>query len=629
MQDYSKESAGSVIDDAAETFGLGDVMGQIDASCQGSQDGQQEEEVENEDPTLELEAGTELTLPSSATTIQPPDGGRGWGITVAAFFIFTAIYAHTVNLEQVLKDLPSATSQNEPVESCPQTAEYLSRNYLNATFPSCMLYSHFEDIVNMLFSDIQAQCLPESIMSDLRGGMSAEGIAASDITKCDLEIKQHNEMCCVSEVTTVTVPPTTSTSLDFSPIADAYNSLYGLFGIISAIFILIFGYRVVAVVGGLVTAIGCLSASFSSNNTVHLLAFLYGAVPGIGYNFLSVSCTVALLEYFNNRRLTALLLAQLGPILGAMFYPIIQTILFPILSLNVWRNLIRFEAVSAVLVAMIGASLKPLMVRMKDNPNDSLVSRMFGISGLGLFKNPLFYVMAALFFFWKGADIIPYAKLATFTGSILIIPVGMFLVILVYVGSFFGTLFGCYFPRGIKLQTVFIIIIALSAVTGALNMSASQLYDPIFAIVYSGLFGIFTGIGIPCLQYTIPIAFGEENIVLGTGILEFSFGLATIAVMPLADIVHSSMGKVDASLYLSGSMFFVSSVLAGLSIGIHRRQNKVDSTSQEEANQNGKQVSETTTQANLEPGFCVLLTGVSLKGAKCVQEDDHRILDEF
>ena len=42
------------------------------------------------------------------------------------------------------------------------------------------------------------------------------------------------------------------------------------------------------------------------------------------------------------------------------------------------------------------------------------------------------------------------------------------------------------------------------------------------------------GIGIPCIQYTIPAAVGESNIVLGTGIMEFSFGLASIAVMPLA-----------------------------------------------------------------------------------------------
>ena len=128
----------------------------------------------------------------------------------------------------------------------------------------------------------------------------------------------------------------------------------------------------------------------------------YSLFLGIGYNFLSVSCTVAVLEYFNNRRLTALLVAQLGPILGAIFYPIIKMLLFPVLKLNVWTKLIRFEAASAVLMTLIGASLRPLNIRMKDNPNDTLISKMFGITGLGLFKDPLFYTMAILFFFWKG-----------------------------------------------------------------------------------------------------------------------------------------------------------------------------------------------------------------------------------
>ena len=63
------------------------------------------------------------------------------------------------------------------------------------------------------------------------------------------------------------------------------------------------------------------------------------------------------------------------------------------------------------------------------------------------------------------------------------------------------------------------------------------------------------------------------------------------------------MGKVDASFYLSGAMFFASSALAILSIGIHRRQNKVDSSSQEQTNQKGNQTSQIIKQANVELGI--------------------------
>ena len=94
-----------------------------------------------------------------------------------------------------------------------------------------MIYSQFKSLMDIIFDEITTRCVPEAIMLDLKGAMSSEGVSLSNITGCELEIKQYNEKCCVSEGITITASVTaTSATLDFSPIGDAYTNVYGLFG---------------------------------------------------------------------------------------------------------------------------------------------------------------------------------------------------------------------------------------------------------------------------------------------------------------------------------------------------------------------------------------------------------------
>ena len=62
------------------------------------------------------------------------------------------------------------------------------------------------------------------------------------------------------------------------------------------------------------------------------------------------------------------------------------------------------------------------------------------------------------------------------------------------------------------------------------------------------------------------------------------------------------MGKVDASFYLSGVMFLVSSGLAVLSILLYQRKNKIDKITQEGVDLRENPSHETNSNQSLQDG---------------------------
>ncbi|XP_071112566.1 uncharacterized protein [Haliotis cracherodii] len=76
------------------------------------------------------------------------------------------------------------------------------------------------------------------------------------------------------------LPTLDSLSAEARTVLDTYKALFSISGILSGTLTVWIGYRWVALIGSVLTAVGYLGAAFSDISNVHLISFLYGALPG-------------------------------------------------------------------------------------------------------------------------------------------------------------------------------------------------------------------------------------------------------------------------------------------------------------------------------------------------------------
>ncbi|XP_067674768.1 uncharacterized protein [Haliotis asinina] len=76
------------------------------------------------------------------------------------------------------------------------------------------------------------------------------------------------------------LPTLDSLSAEARTIVDTHKALFSISGILSGTLTVLIGYRWVALIGSVLTAVGYFGAAFSDISNVHLVSFLYGALPG-------------------------------------------------------------------------------------------------------------------------------------------------------------------------------------------------------------------------------------------------------------------------------------------------------------------------------------------------------------
>ncbi|XP_046581637.1 uncharacterized protein LOC124289078 [Haliotis rubra] len=353
-----------------------------------------------------------------------------------------------------------------------------------------------------------------------------------------------------------------------------YKALYAVSGILSGILTVLTGYRWMALIGSFLTALGYLGAAFSDISNVHLISFLYGALPGIGHNLIEVAIFSAILQYFRKRRLLALLIPSGGGYFGSVVANVMATFFSGLPGINIWKSYLLVQAGAACVMIPCSFFLKPLNVRMKRRANQSLLSFFMDMDELKVFRSILLYVFAANCCLWDGGISVIEAKLPSFKDQRWHISTGQLLMAIIGGVSIVGTCFSCCICSNIRLRSVVIAMVVFSGILFLLNMMASLLYNFIYSICYSVLVGLLKGLGNPLLEYIMPLLLGENNSAIGAAIMSCGQGIGKLSIPAIANEIEKSTQKVDWCFYFAGVIFFVSAFVIVLTYRLHLRVTK-------------------------------------------------------
>ncbi|XP_046570851.1 uncharacterized protein LOC124279096 [Haliotis rubra] len=329
-----------------------------------------------------------------------------------------------------------------------------------------------------------------------------------------------------------------------------------------------------ALIGSVLTSLGYLGAAFSDISNVRLISFLYGALPGIGHNLIEVAIITAILQYFNTRRLVALLIPNSGAFFGSVAASVMSTFFSGFRGINIWKSYLLVQAGAACVMIPCSFFLKPLNARMKRRESQSLLSFFMDMDELKVFRSILLYVFMADCCLWDGGISVIEAKLSRFKGLRWYMPTGQLLVTIIAVASVVGTCFSCCICSTIRLKSVVIAMVVFSGILFLLNMMASLLDDFIYSISYSVLVGVLKGFGNPLLEYIMPLLLGENNAAIGAAIMSCGQGIGKLSMPAIANEIEKSTQKVDGCFYFAGVIYFLSAFVIVLTYRLHLRVTK-------------------------------------------------------
>ncbi|XP_030753968.1 monocarboxylate transporter 2-like [Sitophilus oryzae] len=130
---------------------------------------------------------------------------------------------------------------------------------------------------------------------------------------------------------------------DVALVSSISGGFYYITGPITCAAVNRYGFRVIGVLGGFLTAISFFSASFT--NDIKPFLVLIGIGAGTGYNFIYSASVIAVSFYFERWRAMAMAATCCGSSLGLVGFPPIMTLLLKQYS---WR--LKFQVISASFV---------------------------------------------------------------------------------------------------------------------------------------------------------------------------------------------------------------------------------------------------------------------------------------
>ncbi|PVD30869.1 hypothetical protein C0Q70_10144 [Pomacea canaliculata] len=310
---------------------------------------------------------------------------------------------------------------------------------------------------------------------------------------------------------------------------DTYKIVYGVFGIVSGILITLFNYRPVAAVGAVLSCLGCLITSFLDLENEQAVTFVFCILPGVGNSFLYTAAVVAILECFGNKRMLIVIFTFVLEILVELILALIALPnMYAVLNSS-WRATLGIMCGIYGLCLLASSALVPLNFYMKDNPRQSLRSRIMNTEALRVFKSPLLYAMGGVFFF---------------TGIGLDTPVNhvrhwyTFAVVILLSAVLFAMITSCYFFRKLTSDTSLLVITVLGFLMGILSLSVKW-----FART----------------SHKKPDSTGDgmQNLGLTVGCLTFASGVGSF----IGEKSTDAMSRRDAPFYLFGAALITSSLM--------------------------------------------------------------------
>ncbi|XP_025095606.1 uncharacterized protein LOC112564761 isoform X3 [Pomacea canaliculata] len=329
---------------------------------------------------------------------------------------------------------------------------------------------------------------------------------------------------------------------------DTYKIVYGVFGIVSGILITLFNYRPVAAVGAVLSCLGCLITSFLDLENEQAVTFVFCILPGVGNSFLYTAAVVAILECFGNKRMLIVIFTFVLEILVELILALIALPnMYAVLNSS-WRATLGIMCGIYGLCLLASSALVPLNFYMKDNPRQSLRSRIMNTEALRVFKSPLLYAMGGVFFFTGIGLDTPVKQVMYWYIFAPVILLGAVLLAMIT---------SCCCFRKLSRETSLVLITALGFLMGILSLSVKGFDALPYTCVYSVLYGLGYGLREPVTGNLIPLVMGYEYLGLTVGCLTFASGVGSI----VGEKSTGAMTRIDAPLYLSGATLIASSLM--------------------------------------------------------------------
>ena len=165
------------------------------------------------------------------------------------------------------------------------------------------------------------------------------------------------------------------------------------------------GCRPVAVLGGLIAALGTMLASFSTD--IYKMYLTYGFLFGVGASMCYFPSVIILPQYFNKHLSLTNGLVSCGSGVGTMVMGPVMQILLDTFG---WVNTIRFCSGAMILVTMVSLVYRP---RIPPIPPEIAKTRpLFDVS---VFKNKAYIMFVIALSFFMLSYFVPFVHLVSVT----------------------------------------------------------------------------------------------------------------------------------------------------------------------------------------------------------------------
>ncbi|XP_069138099.1 monocarboxylate transporter 4-like isoform X2 [Argopecten irradians] len=166
-----------------------------------------------------------------------------------------------------------------------------------------------------------------------------------------------------------------------------------------AIAIVKFDYRKVSATGSIMVMIGFFVSGFLPSNVSGLVGVFVGAVAGLGLGCWYICAIIPILEYFQRRRMLALILSNLGSLVIIIIILVVYIESLKTEDQMDWKLTFKCMLVPGAVGLFVSYFIPPLQLHMKDNTGRNFVEKTLGVLDLKLFKELALYLVMLLYFF--------------------------------------------------------------------------------------------------------------------------------------------------------------------------------------------------------------------------------------
>ncbi|XP_034262354.2 monocarboxylate transporter 13-like [Pantherophis guttatus] len=314
-----------------------------------------------------------------------------------------------------------------------------------------------------------------------------------------------------------------------------------------------YGARPVVMVGGFLSGLGLLLASFATR-LVHLYLSI-GLLSGFGWALVFTPSVASVARYFKRRRTLATSLAFTGVGISSFaFSPLFQFLM----DTYAWRGALMIVAAMSFNLIVCGALIRPLTLKDDVSPGKLTVCNLFGLQLLSHCPFMRFVVAITLV---NTGYFIPYVHLVARARELGFDEYqAAFLMSLTAAADLCGRLFSGWLGS-CRSSRLIHLLVAWTSLTGiSLLLIAWGHTYPLLVAISLG-YGFFSGALTPVVFSIVPEIVGIENIFSAMGLLQMIESIGGLLGSPLSGWLRDLTGNYTASFLAAGSFLLAGSLV--------------------------------------------------------------------